>query len=129
MPQAFNGRNSYGGKAIGEKVAILAADDFEQVELTKPRAALDDAGAKTTVVSLKSGEIQGMSHADKGDSVSVDQTLDKAKPRRFRRAHDPGRTNESRYVAFVRRGARVRAPFLPRGETSRRELPRPLSLH
>lgn len=74
----------------GKKIAILAADGFEQVELTKPRAALDEAGAITKVVSLKSGKIQGMNHADKGDTVAVDQTLDDAKPEDFDSLMIPG---------------------------------------
>lgn len=77
-------------KLTGKKVAILAADGFEQVELTKPRAALDEAGATTRVVSLKAGKIQGMNHADKGDTVAVDQTLDKAKPEEFDALMIPG---------------------------------------
>jgi protease I len=77
-------------KLSGKKVAILAADGFEQVELTRPRAALDEAGATTTVVSLKAGKIQGMNHADKGDTVAVDQTLDKAKPEEFDALMIPG---------------------------------------
>ena len=52
-------------KLDGKKVAILVADGFEQVEMTKPRAALDEAGAQTTIVPLKSGKIQGMNHAEK----------------------------------------------------------------
>ena len=78
------------GKLSGKKVAILAADGFEQVELTRPRAALDDAGAETTVVSLKSGSIQGMNHADKGETVAVDQTLGEAKPDDFDALRIPG---------------------------------------
>lgn len=77
-------------KLSGKNVAILAADGFEQVELTKPRAALDEAGAKTTVVSLRSGKIQGMNHADKGDTVTVDQTLGDAKPEEFDALMIPG---------------------------------------
>jgi protease I len=73
-----------------KKVAILAADGFEEVELTKPRAALDEAGATTKVVSLKSGKIQGMNHADKGETVAVDQTLDAAKPEDFDALMIPG---------------------------------------
>ena len=71
-------------------MAILAADGYEEVELTKPRAALDGAGARTSVVSLKPGKIQGMNHADKGDSVPVDLTLDKAKPAEFDALLIPG---------------------------------------
>ena len=74
----------------GKKVAILAADGFEEVELTKPRKALDEAGAKTTVVSIKPGKIQGMNHADKGESVAVDQALADAKPQDFDALMIPG---------------------------------------
>jgi protease I len=77
-------------KLWGKKVAILATDGFEQVELTKPRAALDEAGARTTVVSIKPGKIQGMNHADKGDTVAVDRTLDEAKPEDFDALMIPG---------------------------------------
>lgn len=78
------------GKLNGKKVAILAADGFEEVELTKPRKALDEAGAQTTVVSIKSGKIQGMNHADKGETVAVDQTLSDAKPQEFDALMIPG---------------------------------------
>ena len=74
----------------GKNVAILAADGFEQVELTKPRQALDEAGATTTVISFESGNIQGMNHSDKGDTVPVDQTLDRAKPEEFDALMIPG---------------------------------------
>ena len=56
----------------GMKVAILATDGVEQVELLKPRQALDDAGAETTVVSIKGGDIQGFNHHDPGDKIPVD---------------------------------------------------------
>ena len=77
-------------KLSGKRVAILAADGFEEVELTKPRKALDEAGAKTRVVSIKSGKIQGMNHADKGEKVAVDLTLDDAKPEDFDALLIPG---------------------------------------
>src|SRR5438046_3255606 len=77
-------------KLAGNKVAILAADGFEEVELTKPKKALDDAGAETSVVSIKPGKIQGMNHADKGDTVPVDMTLDKARPQDFDALMIPG---------------------------------------
>jgi len=52
------------GKLDGKKVAILVTDGFEQVEMTKPREALEEAGAETKIVSPKSGQIQGMNHAN-----------------------------------------------------------------
>ena len=78
------------GKLDGKKVAILVADGFEQVEMTKPREALDEAGAETKVVSLKSGKIQGMHHADKGDRFDVDLAVDQARPEEFDALMIPG---------------------------------------
>jgi protease I len=59
----------------GKKIAILAADGFEQVELLHPREALHQAGATTEVISLESGQIQGLNHIDKGEQVKVDRTV------------------------------------------------------
>ena len=77
-------------KLDGKKVAILVADGFEQVEMTEPREALQKAGAETRIVSLKSGKIQGMHHADKGDKFDVDLTLDEARPEEFDALLIPG---------------------------------------
>ena len=63
-------------KLQGKKVAIIAADMFEQVELVEPRKALDEAGATTEVISLKPGQIQGFNHYDKADKVKVDKTIE-----------------------------------------------------
>jgi len=78
------------GKLDGKKVAILVTDGFEQVEMTKPREALNEAGAETKIVSLKPGKIQGMHHADKGDKFNVDLTLDEARPEEFDALMIPG---------------------------------------
>ena len=78
------------GRLDGKKVAILVTDGFEQVEMTKPRDELDEAGAETKIVSLKPGKIQGMHHADKGDKFDVDLTLDEARPEQFDTLLIPG---------------------------------------
>lgn len=65
-------------KLTDKKIAILAADGFEQAELEEPKKALDAAGATTEIVSPVKGEIQGMRHADKGDRFPVDVELDEA---------------------------------------------------
>jgi protease I len=65
-------------KLAGKKVAILAADMFEQVELVEPRKALEEAGAKTEIVSIKDGEIQGFNHFEPADKVKVDKTIEEA---------------------------------------------------
>jgi deglycase len=77
-------------KLDGKKVAILVTDGFEQVEMTKPREALDEAGAETKIVSLNPGKIQGMHHADNGDKFDVDLTLDEARPEEFDALLIPG---------------------------------------
>jgi protease I len=63
----------------GRKVAILVAEGFEQVEMTEPRKALEQAGAETEIVSPAAGEVQGWNHFDKGDRFHVDVPLDEAR--------------------------------------------------
>lgn len=77
-------------KLSGKKVAILVADGFEQVEMTKPREALHEAGAETKIVSIKSGKVFGMNHEEKGDKFDVDLTLDKAQVNDFDALLMPG---------------------------------------
>lgn len=67
----------------GMKVAILVADGFEQVELTKPKKALDEAGAETLIVSPAKGHVQGWKHFDKADKFPVDVPLDEADAQSF----------------------------------------------
>ncbi|GAA5484282.1 type 1 glutamine amidotransferase domain-containing protein [Haloferula sargassicola] len=64
-------------------IAILATDGFEQIELTRPRAALEEAGATVRIVSLKKGDIQGFNHADKADSFPVDHGIDEVEADEF----------------------------------------------
>ena len=74
----------------GRKVAVLATDGYEQVELTEPVQALLQAGATVTIVSLKMGSIQGWNHHDKADSVAVDKTLAEAPAEGFDALMLPG---------------------------------------
>jgi protease I len=66
------------GKLDGRKVAVLATDGFEQVELTKPVEALRAEGAQVEIVAPKGGQIQGFNHHDKGQQVPVDRELSQA---------------------------------------------------
>jgi protease I len=72
------------------RVAILVADDFEQVELTEPRSALDAAGARTTLVSPVKGQVHGMKHDQKQDTFQVELPLDSADPEQFEALLLPG---------------------------------------
>jgi protease I len=62
----------------GKRVAFLATDMFEQVELTEPWQAVKDAGARPELVSLKEGQIQGFEHYDRADKFTVDRTVEEA---------------------------------------------------
>lgn len=73
-----------------KKVAILATDGFEQAELEGPRDALQEAGANVSIVSLKSGKIQGMKHMEKGNPVTVTSTLDQVSAEDFDALVIPG---------------------------------------
>jgi protease I len=66
-------------KLQGKRVAFLATDMVEQVELTKPWKAVKDAGGTPELVSLKEGEIQGFNHYDKADTFKVDRTVEEAR--------------------------------------------------
>jgi deglycase len=66
-------------KLQGKRVAFLATDMVEQVELTEPWKALRDEGATPELVSLREGEIQGFNHYDKADKFKVDRTVEEAR--------------------------------------------------
>lgn len=74
----------------GVRVAILVEDGFEQVELTEPRKALEQAGAETQIVSPKSQTVRGWNFTDWGDEFPVDVALDRTKPEDFDALHLPG---------------------------------------
>lgn len=67
----------------GKRIAILATDGVEQVELLKPRQALQEAGAQAQVVAPNAGSIQGWNHDQKGESIPVDNALAQANPDDF----------------------------------------------
>jgi len=62
----------------GKRVAFLATDMVEQVELTEPWQAVKDEGATPELISLEEGEIQGFNHYDKADKFKVDRTVEEA---------------------------------------------------
>lgn len=96
------------GDLNGFRVAILLDTDFEQIEMTKPRQALEDAGARCVIVSPQK-EVTGMKHDEKQDTFSVDQSIESADPEQFDAVLLPGgalnadslRVNE-KAQAFVR---------------------------
>jgi len=73
----------------GIRVAILLDTDFEQVEMTEPRKALEEAGAKCVLISPQK-QVTGMKHDEKKDTFTVDQPLDSADPNQFDAVLLPG---------------------------------------
>jgi protease I len=65
-------------KLEGKRIAILVEEGFELEELEKPRAALQEAGAETHIISPKSGQIKAWAHTGWGDSFTVDKELSQA---------------------------------------------------
>ncbi|WP_116450977.1 type 1 glutamine amidotransferase domain-containing protein [Blastococcus litoris] len=68
------------GELNGMKVAVLATDGVEQVELDRPWQALEEAGAEPELVSLEGGTITAYDHIDKGDTKKVDAVVGSADP-------------------------------------------------
>ena len=77
------------------KVAILVTDGFEQVELTEPRKALDDAGAETRIVSPKDREVRGWEFTDWGRTPPGGSTAQPRTAGGFRRLAAAGRGDQS----------------------------------
>ncbi len=65
------------------RVAILATDGVEEVELTEPAKALGQASAKADVISLQPGRIQAFRHLDKSNQIPIDLVVDQADPANY----------------------------------------------
>jgi protease I len=63
-----------------KRVAFLATDGVEQIELTEPWKAVESEGGKPELISLESGEIQGFDHLDKDQTFAVDRAVAEANP-------------------------------------------------
>ncbi len=96
-------------KLQGKRVAFLATDMVEQVELIEPWNAVKSEGAEPELISLEEGEIQGFNHYDKADTFRVDETVEEARADDYDALVIPGgvgnpdtlRTNENA-VEFAR---------------------------
>ena len=106
------------GKLDGKKVAILAADMVEQVELTEPRKAVEQEGAKVELISIHDGEIQGFNHFEPADRFKVDRTVEEVSVDDYDALIVPGGVGnpdqlrgDENAVAFVREFARAGKPM------------------
>jgi protease I len=101
----------------GKRVAILATDGFEQVELTEPKKALEEAGATTEVVSPKGGAIKGWKTKEWGDSVKVDKTLDQAKAQDYDALLLPGGVINPDHLRMEPKAVQFVKDFVATGKT------------
>jgi len=98
------------GQLDGVRVAILAADGVERIELEQPRKVLDEAGAVTTLLSLEDGEIAARDHdLEDAGTFAVDGRVSGTTPQEFDALLLPGGTvnpdklrMDQAAVAFVR---------------------------
>lgn len=102
----------------GRRVAVLATDGVEQVELTEPVNALKQANAEVVVIAPRTGQIQGMNHHDKGDKLNVDHDLASVSSDRFDALVLPGGMAnpdalrvDPKAVAFVRHFVEAKKPI------------------
>ncbi|HET6637453.1 MAG TPA: type 1 glutamine amidotransferase domain-containing protein [Gemmatimonadota bacterium] len=93
----------------GKRVAIVVADGFEQVEMTSPREALEEAGAETYLVSIEERRVKGWKHTVWGDTFDVDVPIDEADPEDYDALVLPGGVmnpdklrRDERVLEFVR---------------------------
>jgi protease I len=78
------------GELDGMRVAVLATDGVEQVELDRPWQALEEAGATPELVSLESGTITAYEHIDKGETRKVEAVVSTADPDEYAALVLPG---------------------------------------
>jgi protease I len=98
-----------GDRLRGKRIAFLATEGVEQVELTKPYEAARDEGAETVLLNIEDAPIQGFNHLDKGDTFPIDGVVGEADAASFDALVLPGgvanpdhlRMDEDA-VAFVR---------------------------
>jgi protease I len=97
------------GRLEGKRVAILVAKGFEQVEMTEPRRALEEAGARTEIISTEQDRVRAWEKTDWGQEFDVDVPLASADPSRYDALLLPGGVmnpdnlrQDERAVSFTR---------------------------
>ena len=100
----------------GKKIAIIAADMVEQVELVEPRKALEGAGAETELISMEPGSIQGFNHFDEADEHAVDRTIDEVDASDYDGLMIPGGVGNPDLMRGDRRMVQFTRSFVEQGK-------------
>ena len=99
------------GKLDSKRIAFLAADGVEQVELVEPRKAIEEAGATTELIGLEDGEIQGFNHLDHADTFTVDKAVKDADPADYDGLVIPGGVANGDFLRADQDAVRFTAAF------------------
>lgn len=100
----------------GKKVAILITHGVEQVELTEPRAALDESGATTQLVSPETDRVKGWNHTDWGEEFEVDVPLERAAAESFDALLIPGGVMSPDRLRMNRKAVEFVQSFVDQGK-------------
>ncbi|HMF53932.1 MAG TPA: type 1 glutamine amidotransferase domain-containing protein [Edaphobacter sp.] len=107
-------------KLKGRRIAILATRGVEEVELTKPKKALEDAGATVDVIApqsgIKSGKIKAWDMTDWGDEINVDIVLAQAKSGDYDAIHLPGGVMNPDYLRLEPQAIEFVRSFIQEGK-------------
>ena len=103
-------------KLNGKKIAIIAADMVERVELEEPRRALEEAGAETHLISMKPGSIDAFDHFDKANKQTVDRTIDDVDAGEYDGLLIPGGVGNPDLMRGDERMVRFTRDFLEQGK-------------
>jgi len=87
---AVVGKETMANELQGKRIAFLATDGVEQVELTTPWEAAKNAGAQVELLSIKPGMIQGVNGMDKADTFRVDRQVSEARASEYDALVQPG---------------------------------------
>lgn len=100
----------------GMRIAILVAEGFEQVEMTEPRRALDEAGAQTVLVSPEENRVRAWKFTDWGDEFAVDLPLDRARAQDFDAYLQPGGVMSPDKLRMDERAVKFARDFFDQGK-------------
>ena len=100
----------------GKRIAFIAADGVEQVELTEPWKAVKEAGAEVELISIADGAIQGMNHLDKGDTFTVDRHVSQADPTDYDGLVIPGGVANPDFLRMDEDAVRFTRTFFEQGK-------------
>ena len=100
----------------GKRVAFLATDMVEQVELSEPWKAVEDAGGTPELISLRPGEIQAFNHYDKADKFPVDRTVDEVSADEYDALVQPGGVGNPDTLRMDENAVRLVREFVEAGK-------------